>query len=76
MLLNADVPQALDALLFAVRMAFMRIYFIDAEGEHGQREELEGVLGAGAVVDFREDGVLGAGFLVGIGVEGADGALD
>jgi len=75
-LLDTDVPLTLDALLLAVGMALVRIYLVHAESEHGEREELEGVFGAGAVVDFGENGILGACFFVGVGVEGANGTLD
>ena len=51
--------------------------FLDAQGEHGDGEELEDVFGGGAVGHFREEGsFLGAGFGVGGGLDGADGAFD
>jgi hypothetical protein len=61
-LLNFDVPQALDALLLAVVVAFVAwsiaVDFIDAECEEGEGEQFEGILGRGAVVDFRKERVL------------------
>ena len=82
MLLDLDVPQALDALLLAVVVPLVagRVVLIadfgDAQGEKREGEQLKGVFGGGAVVDFGEEGVLSAGFLVGGGVEGANGAFD
>lgn len=79
MLLDADGPLTLDALGLCVCVAFvtgLRVDFGDAEGEEREREELEGVFGGGAVVDFREERVLGAGFLVGGGLKGSDCAFD
>ena len=57
MLLDSDVPKTLDALLLAVVVAFVAwsiaVDLVDAKGEEGQGEQLEGILGRGAVVDFR-----------------------
>lgn len=66
-LLDADGPQTLDALGLGVVVAFVTMLGVDlgdAKGEEGEREQLECVLGRGAVVDFREEGVLRARFLV------------
>jgi hypothetical protein len=49
---------------------------LHAESEEGERQQLEAVLGFGAVGYWREEGVLCAGFFVGGGFEGADGAFD
>ena len=80
MLLDLDVPQALDALLLAVVVALVAwlvaVEFGNAQREEREREQFECVFGGCAVGDFGEEGVLGARFLVGGGLEGADGALD
>lgn len=78
MLLDFDGPEALDALGLGVVVAFVCVFidFVDAEGEEGEREQLECVLGGGSVGDFGEEGVLGAGFLVGWRLESTDGTLD
>lgn len=76
-LLDADGPQALDALGFGVVVAIvgvLRVDLGDAQGKQREREQLECVLGGGAVVDFGEERVLCARFLVGGGGEGADGS--
>lgn len=79
-LLNLDVPEALDVLLLAVVVALVSrrvaLDLGDAERKERERKELECVLGRGAVGDFREEGVLGASFLVGGGLEGANSTLD
>lgn len=79
MLLDADGPQALDALGFGVVVAFVTVLgvdFRDAQCEQRQRQQLECVLGGGAVMDFGEEGVLRARFLVRGGGEGADCSQD
>ena len=67
MLLNADSPQALDALGLCVIVTIVGLFRVDlgdAEGEQGEREQFECVLGGGAVVDFGEKRVLCASLLV------------
>ena len=79
LLLDLDRPQPLDALALGggrVVVALVRVNLGDAQGEEGEREELEDVFKGGAVGDRGEEGVLRAGLLVGWALEGAEGALD
>ena len=59
-------------------MTLMRILFClgYSQGKEREGQELEAVLGRGAIMDFGEQRVLGAGFLVGGGLKGADCSLD
>jgi hypothetical protein len=61
-LLDPDVPQTLDVLLLGVVVAFVSwriaVDFAHSKGEERKWEELERVLGRGAVMDFRQEGVL------------------
>ncbi len=79
--LDAHGPEALGALAAflggrPVVVALVRVRLDYAQGEHGQREQLEGVLERGAVRDLGQGGVLLARGLVGVGLEGAEGAFD
>lgn len=76
---DGDGPEALCALCFlgwGVVVAFVRVGLLDAQREEGEREELEGAFGGGAVGYGGEEGVLFARFFVGGGLEGAEGAFD
>jgi hypothetical protein len=78
-LLDPHVPESLDALGFGVAVALVAgavIDFVHAQSEHGKREELEGVLGSDAVVDFRKERVLGTRFDIGRRLKGTNGTLD
>jgi Flp pilus assembly protein TadB len=61
-LLDFDVPEALDTLLLAVVVAFMAgrvaVDLGYAKGEKREGKQFESVLGGGAVVDFGKEGVL------------------
>lgn len=77
-LLDFDGPLALDAVLgLRVVVAFMGVDFAYAQGEKREWEELEDVLGGGAVCDGWEEGVLlCGGFGVGWGFDCSDCSLD
>lgn len=80
MLLDLDVPEALDVLLLGVVVALMSwritLDLGDTERKEGEREELERVLSRCAVRDFRKQGVLCSGFLVRGRLESANSSLD
>lgn len=78
MLLDLHGPLALDTVLgLGVVVSLVRVDLADTEGEQGEREQLEDVLGGGAVGHGWEDGVLfSSGFGVGGGLDGPDGSLD
>jgi hypothetical protein len=78
-LLNPHIPESLDTLRFGVVMTLVTVAIVDfvyTQGKHGERKELEGVLGSDAVGDFGKEGVLGAGFDVGGRLEGTYGTFD
>ena len=60
----------------AVCRVLVRVELRNTQREHADGEEFKGVLGGGAVGDFREDGVFAAGFFVGGGLKGADCSFD
>lgn len=78
-LLDADVPETLHALGFSVVVAFVPLRGVDlgdAQGEEREREQLECVLGGGAVVDFGQQRVLCTRLLVRGRRKGTNGAHD
>lgn len=72
LLLDLDRPETLGALLGlpAVVVPLVRVDLGDAQGEQRERQELEDLLGRGAVGDgWKESGVLGRGGRVGGGLD-------
>lgn len=76
LLLDAHIPLALDALGLLAIGAEGGLDLGDAQGEHAERQQLEGVFERCAVVDLGEEGVLLAGLFIGGGLEDAEGTLD
>lgn len=75
LLLNLDIPLALDTLLGLLSVGSAVVDLDDSEREHAERQQLECVLQRSSVGDFGQEGVLLACLFVGGGLDGAEGTF-
>lgn len=74
LLLNLDIPETLDSLLFLLFLRLLDLGY--TQGEERKWQELEGVFGTGAVGDGGKKGILLASLFIGRRLEGTDCAFD